>query len=144
MATGGSTKKRVLEAPTEEAALEILMVASRSEARRRRVMNSERAKKVDGAMSDYAPDEVSPDYGQSAPDMPMGARGVHDAPLLNPPFIEQECRQHSLPCTSQDREPEAVLHAPFIYPSAFEQLTDRTRCKRKPLVKSKTLKQITT
>ena len=75
MATVGSTKESVLEAPTEEAALELLMVASSSEARRRRLMNRERAKQVDGTLSDAVPDEVCPAYVQSAPDIHKGSRG---------------------------------------------------------------------
>ena len=75
VAACGSTKKRVREAPTEEAALGILMVASKLEARRRRLMSGERAKQVDGTMSGAVPDEVCPAYGQSAPDIQKGSRG---------------------------------------------------------------------
>ena len=70
IATSGSAKKRVLEAPTEENALAILMGASRDESRRRRSLCRESAKRnEDSGSSQALLLTVCPAYGQSARDV---------------------------------------------------------------------------
>ena len=74
-AAAGAIKKRVRDASTEEDALEILMAASSSGARRSKLMHSERAKNDAEAMSAAVPDKVCPAYGQGVPDTRTGIRG---------------------------------------------------------------------
>ena len=57
------TKKRILDAPTEEAALEILLTASAAEAKKRKQLRNDRASKSDGCMSGSVPVEVCPAHG---------------------------------------------------------------------------------
>ena len=58
-----STKKRMLDAPTEEAALEILLIASSAETRKRKQSKSEHATRADGSMSGSVPVKVCPAHG---------------------------------------------------------------------------------
>ena len=73
------TKRRIRDAPTEEAALEILLTASTAEAKKRKQVREDRASKREGCMSGSVPVEVCPAYGQGALDIQMGSRGESDS-----------------------------------------------------------------
>ena len=94
--------KRVRDAPTEEAALEILMVSSSSEARRRKLSNNERARIGAQAMSGAVPDEVHPAYGQGALDLRTGSRGGSE--IFN---TKQPAAAFELSATN------STMHTPF-------------------------------
>ena len=69
------TKRRILDAPTEEAALEILLTASAAEAKRRKQCNSDRASRNVEYIAGAVPVEVCPAHGQGAVDTQTGSRG---------------------------------------------------------------------
>ena len=70
------TKRRIRGAPTEEAALEILLTASTAEAKKRKQVREDRASKRDDCMSGSVPVEVCPAYGQRSrhPDGEQGGK----------------------------------------------------------------------
>ena len=73
------TKKRILDAPTEEAALEILLTASTAEAKRQKQVREVNAGKSDDCMAGAVPVEVCPADGRGALDTQMGSRGESDS-----------------------------------------------------------------
>ena len=77
--SGQGAKRRIRDALTEEAALEILLTASIAEAKRRKQAREVNAGKSDDCMAGAVPVKVCPADGQGALDIQMGSRGESDS-----------------------------------------------------------------